>query len=94
MSNHLTDVSASPIPLKSGLPTQVSVDYESDNGGPLHISCGAGFTLSPTSQTLNAAASGSITFPLTITRNGATTKSCRVVFSFFVSEREVLVEIV
>jgi hypothetical protein len=93
MSNHLTGVSAIPIPVKSGSPTTVSVDYESDNGGPLHIACGAGFTLNPTGQNLSATPSGTTAFPLTITRAGATTRSCRVVFSFFVSERELLVEI-
>ena len=93
MSNHLSDVSVQPTTVKSGSSVKASVDYQSDDGGPLHISSGGGFSISPNSQTLGATPSGNSTFSLTITRGSATTKSCLLTFSFFNSQRDILVDI-
>lgn len=92
MSNHLTAVIV-PASVVSGSPVQVTADYESDDGGALHISCGGGFSLSPGSKTFLSTPSGSSSFALTITRTNATTKCCRLVFGFFSSQREALVEV-
>jgi len=93
MSNHLTNVDVVPAELKSGSDATASVEYESDTGGPLQLSSGAGFTVTPSSRTLKATPSAVENVRFTVTRGTATTKSCRVIFTFFESKCEVLVEV-
>jgi hypothetical protein len=93
MSNHLTNVDVNPTKLKSGSEASASVEYESDTGGPLQLSSGAGFTITPSSKTLRATPSAVESVAFTITRGAATTKSCRVIFTFFESKCELLVEV-
>ncbi|WP_437672430.1 hypothetical protein [Sorangium sp. So ce131] len=93
MSNHMTSVNMSKDSVKSGAELEVRVDYESDDGGPIHVSCGGGFSVSPASHAVGASPSGTARFPVKITRGNSTTKSCRLVFQFFNSTREKLVEV-
>lgn len=93
MSNHLVSAKAVPNSIASGSSTQVDIEYESDNGGPIQFSSGAGFTVQPTSHSVGASPSANVATPVTITRSGATTKNCRLVLTFYTSSRELLVEI-
>lgn len=93
MSNHLVTAKARPSSIASGASTQVDIEYESDNGGPIQFSSGAGFTVHPTSHAVSASPSSTVTVSVTITRSSTSTKNCRLVLSFYTSSRELLVEI-
>lgn len=93
MSNHITDVTVNPNTVKSGTATQASVEYESDTGGPLQLSSGSGFSVQPSSVSLPSTPSSVTPVSVTITRGAAKTKNCRLIFTFFESKFEVLVEV-
>lgn len=93
MSNHIVNVSTSTHSMVSGSTISVQVEYESDDGGPVQVLTGGGFAVNPTAHTVSPAPFATVTVPLTVTRGSATTRSCRLVFQFFSSSRELLMEV-
>lgn len=94
MSNHLIDVSATPNSIANGASTKIDVEYESDDGGVIQIASGGGFAISPHSINAPASPNAHAIANITITRGTATTRSCRLIFTFLSSSpREVFVEI-
>ena len=68
--------------VQSGQSIDLVVEYRSESDGALTISPSAGFTVSPDEVALAAAASGDISFSLTISREDGSGQLCRLGFEF------------
>lgn len=88
MPNRLLKLVLDPTSVASGTSTTVQFIYESASAGSLTVEPSEGFRVTPTTRDLPAAANGTGSFKLKVTRVDSANKTCGLLFIFFNSDRQ------